>query len=198
MSPGVTFERVYLALKEQLGSGRFAAGEHLDPNSLSADLNASVTPVRDALHRLVGEGLVEAPRGDGFRTPYLTEIGFRHLYRWNLALLDLAARAPSAKVEDLKTEIRSDPVDRTEALFLAVASLSGNSEHVAALTRLNERLRPVRRIEIALVAEVEVEIAALERHLQDEDRRKLRATLAAYHKRRERLAAEIVERLHPR
>ena len=69
MSPGPTFERVYHALKEQLGSARFAAGEHLEPATLSHELNASITPVRDALHRLVGEGLVEAPRGDGFRVP---------------------------------------------------------------------------------------------------------------------------------
>ena len=97
MSPGATFERVYRTLKDQLGSGRFAAGEHLEPAALSQDLHASITPVRDALHRLVGEALVEAPRGDGFRMPLITEAGLRHLYRWNAALLNLAVRPAASR-----------------------------------------------------------------------------------------------------
>src|SRR5689334_1321709 len=96
MNAGVTFERVYFALKDLLGSARFAAGHHLEPAVLSQDLNVSITPVRDALHRLAGEGLVDTSRGEGFRTPAVTEVGLRHLYRWNAALLDLAVRARTA------------------------------------------------------------------------------------------------------
>lgn len=193
MSPGVTFERVYLALKERLGSGGYGAGEHLEPSALSGDLNASITPVRDALHRLVGEGLVEAPRGDGFRTPLVTEMGLRHLYRWNAALLDLAARvtgATSALPEE--TEL----LDRTETLFLAIARRPGNPEHVTAVARLSERLRPMRHIEAILVADARSELDELSASFSDDAGGPLRRALAAYHRRRERIAADIVERLH--
>lgn len=193
MSPGVTFERVYLTLKAELGSGRFGAGEHLEPSALSADLNASITPVRDALHRLVGEGLVEAPRGDGFRTPLLTEIGLRHLYRWNGILLELAARAPGAQTA---LSDQTELLDRTEALFLAIARRSSNPEHAAAVMRLSERLRPMRRIEADLLADAQDEIDALCALLRDDATGPLRRALAAYHRKRERLAAEIVEKLH--
>lgn len=193
MSPGVTFERVYLALKEQLGSGCYAAGQQLEPAALSADLNVSITPVRDALHRLVGERLAEAPRGDGFRTPLVTEVGLRHLYRWNAALLQLAARSlehGSEPVGDF-----SNPLFWTEALFLAIARVSGNPEHVEAIDRLNERLRPMRRLEFELVA-AEAELETIAAALDDGAPVSLRRALLAYHRRRERLAAEIVERLH--
>ncbi len=195
MSPGITFERVYHAIKEQLGSGRFGAGEHLEPASLSADLNASITPVRDALHRLVGEGLVEAPRNDGFRTPLLTEIGLRHLYRWHATLLDLAARtAPTPGAEPPTND--PDPLARTEALFLAIARLPGNPEHVAAVTRLTERLRPMRRAEASLITDTHGEIDALGALLHTGAATPLRRAIAAYHGKRERIVAEIVQRLH--
>lgn len=193
MSPGVTFERVYFALKAEVGSGRHGAGEHLEPSALSADLNASITPVRDALHRLVGEGLVEAPRGDGFRTPLITEIGLRHLYRWNGTLLDLAARAPGGKAA-LPDE--AGLLDRTETLFLAIARRPGNPEHAAAVARLSERLRPMRHIEADLLADANAEIDELSALLPDDASGPLRRALAVYHRKRERLAAEIVEQLH--
>lgn len=193
MSPGVTFERVYFALKEEVGSGRYGAGEHLEPSALSANLNASITPVRDALHRLVGEGLVEAPRGDGFRTPLHTEIGLRHLYRWNATLLDLAARAPGVSAELPEA---GELLDRTEALFLIIARRPGNPEYAAAVGRLSERLRPMRHIEAALIPDAESEADALGVLLSSGASGPLRRALAIYHRKRERLAAEIVEGLH--
>jgi DNA-binding transcriptional MocR family regulator len=199
MSPGVTFERIYYALKEQLGSGRYSSGEHLEPAALADDLCASITPVRDALHRLVGEGLVEAPRGDGFRTPMVTEVGLRHLYRWNAMVLDAAARAGGSRgVEpaQLPPE-RDDRVTVTEYLFLTVARISANAEHVATTARLNDRLRPIRRVELELLAEVDTELDALMATLLDQQAGALRRPLAAYHRRRERIVADIVQKMIP-
>ena len=199
MSAGVTFERVYHALKEQLGSGRFAAGEHLEPATLSRDLNASITPVRDALHRLAGEGLVETPRGDGFRMPLVTEVGLRHLYRWNAALLDLAARGRSGagspgRVEEGESA-DAGPIETTERLFLALATRSGNPEHVAAIAGLNDRLRPVRETELRLLDEPLAEIEPIAALMAGDTMLALRRALAAYHRRRERMVGEIVAAL---
>jgi DNA-binding FadR family transcriptional regulator len=194
MSPGATFERVYHALKEQLSSGRFAAGEHLEPALLSDDLNASVTPVRDALHRLVGEGLVEAPRSDGFRTPYMTELRLRHLYRWNGSLLDLAARSRGFHPGALEPRL-DDVLASTERLFAAIADLPNNPEHAAAIARLSERLRLVRRVELRFLAGVREELEAMAERLAAGEAAELRRAVAAYHRRRERLAPDIVAAL---
>jgi len=60
MTPPGTFDRVYAAIRKRLRDGLYRPGERLEPALLSDELNASVTPVRDALHRLTGERLVEA------------------------------------------------------------------------------------------------------------------------------------------
>jgi len=83
MSPGPTFERVYLELKRQLREGTRPPGTPLEPAAIGEELGTSFTPVRDALHRLVGEGLVENPQHNGFSVPRPTEQALRDLYTWN-------------------------------------------------------------------------------------------------------------------
>lgn len=199
MSPGVVFERVYLALKEELGSGRIAGGTPLEPAHLSQDLNASITPVRDALHRLVGEGLVEAPRSDGFRTPLVTEHGLRQLYRWHGTLLDLATRAPPSSLSPA-SPAQTDGADlvllRTEMLFIAIGARAGNADHLAAIARAGERLRPVRRIELQIIADTGAELDGIAARLGAGQGAPLRQAIVRYHRRRERLAPDIVAALH--
>lgn len=196
MSPGATFERVYRALKEQVGTARYAAGQSLEPAALSHDLNASITPVRDALHRLVGEGLVEAPRGDGFRVPAVTEVGLRHLYRWNGALLDLAVRSRHAnRLPEPERSGAVNPVEATEMLFLAIAAWTANPEHSAAVARLNDRLRPIRWTEAALMSGLDDELDAIADRVRGATPPLLRRSLSAYHRRRDRLVGELVATL---
>lgn len=197
MSPGATFDRVYLALKEQLGTGRFASGAHLDPTALSEELNASVTPVRDALHRLVGERLVSAPRGDGFRVPLLTEAALRDLYGWNGRILALALRSMTPAGAATEQPSSQDPVARTEALFMTIAASSGSGELHAAVLNLNDRLRPVRRAEGRCLLDLDDELHALERASAGNALRDLRMQLARYHRRRDKAAPEILATLMP-
>ena len=196
MSPGATFGRVYHALKAELGSGRFRPGDPLEPAVLSGELNASITPVRDALHRLVGEGLVEAPPTDGFRAPLLTEVALRHLYAWNQWLLAGALKSggPDREVPEHApgTEPRHEaPV---EPLFLRIAALSGNPEHVIAILGVSDRLRAARTVEPLIFENIGVEAAQIEAALHD--RATLRRNLSLYHRRRLKAVHEIVAALH--
>ena len=201
MSRPGTFERVYAALKAQLREGRFRPGDRLEPAVLSDQLNASVTPVRDALHRLTGERLVEAPRHEGFRVPMLTETTLRHLYAWHRDLLLLAVA--SRRRRNLRSEAAS-AVDRTpedrlggpSALFLAIVQAAGNPEHVAAVEALDARLGPLQHLETLLLDAVEEETAEIVAAVESRDARVLRAALVRYHRRRERIVPELLERLH--
>lgn len=199
MSPGATFDRVYLALKTQLMSGRFRPGEHLEPGAIGEELNASITPVRDALHRLAGERMVEAPRHDGFRVPAPTEFEIRDLYEWNRALIDLAVRA-RPRARSRRTESRPDPGSganlsspRSVAeLFESLVRRSQSNEHLAAVRSLNERLATLHLAEQSLFPDHDEEVEALHAALGEEDIRPLRKQLRTYHRRRQRHAGQLL------
>ena len=198
MSPGPTFDRVYPALKEQLMSGRFAPGDHLEPAAIGKDLNSSITPVRDALHRLVGERLVEVPRNDGFRVPSPTEAELRDLYRWSGQLLDQALRrrpsAPGAGAPNGGAEVVAhDSADWTAAdLFRHIARESGNPELEAAVENVSDRLAALRAVEARLFPDLAEELAALRDLLGEPDTGPLRRALGTYHRRRLRRVPDLL------
>ena len=194
--PG-TFERVYAALKEQLRRGLYRPGDRLEPALLSDQLNASVTPVRDALHRLTGERLVEAPRHEGFRVPMVTETTLRHLYAWHrdLLLLAILNRRP---VPDLETGgiAAQETLERQNAVFLALVRTTGNPEHVLAFETLAERLEPVQRLVSLALHAIEQETDDILAALKAKDTKGLRRALVRYHRRRMQIAPELIERLY--
>jgi DNA-binding GntR family transcriptional regulator len=198
VTPPGTFDRVYAAIRQRLREGTYRPGARLEPAMLSDELNASVTPVRDALHRLTGERLVEAPRHEGFRVPMITEMVLRHLYAWHHDLLILAIlnrNAALSEADEPGEPAQATSHERRNAIFLALAQSTGNPEHLIALQAVTERLQPVQRLEDALLEAVEEETAAIIAALRSGDRRALRRSLVHYHRRRERLVPELVGRL---
>lgn len=191
-APG-TFERVYATLKRRLRAGDFRPGERLEPAQLSEQLNASVTPVRDALHRLTGERLVDAPPHEGFRAPALSETLLRQLYAWHLDLLLLALsrRALASEKLDLQPgETTATPV--LEMLVGALGAAGINPELVYAISAARNRLAPFDAIERRLLAELEQEHEQIIGAAQRQDWRALRKALVHYHRRRSRLVPEIL------
>src|SRR4051794_19719693 len=200
MTPPGTFERVYSAIRQRLREGAYRPGDRLEPALLSEDLNASVTPVRDALHRLTGERMVEAPRHEGFRVPMMTETMLRHLYGWHhdLLLLAVLKHRAAAMAEEIVLnggDAKSGGFERQNMLFLALARTAGNPEHVAALEALSYRLEPVQRLEQYFLDELEAETNDIVRALQARDRKALRSGLVRYHRRRLRIIPELLARM---
>ncbi|WP_204348796.1 GntR family transcriptional regulator, partial [Klebsiella pneumoniae] len=56
-SPGATFERVYHELKRMLAEDELPPGSPIEPARIGEQIASSITPIRDALHRLTGERL---------------------------------------------------------------------------------------------------------------------------------------------
>jgi DNA-binding GntR family transcriptional regulator len=200
MSRPGTFERVYAAIKRQLRDGVFRPGDRLEPTVLSEQLNASATPVRDALHRLTGERLVEAPRHEGFRAPVLTETTLRHLYAWHrdLLLLALARRGTAAGLGQTVAEgqVSVGIQERRNAIFLSLVSSGGNPEHVQALASLLERIEPIQRLEDRFLDALDAEISQISDAIRAGDRTALRRTLVQYHRRRQRIVPELLASLY--
>jgi hypothetical protein len=140
--------------------------------------------VRDALHRLVGEGLVENPQHNGFAVPRPSEQALRDLYSWNgqIAALALSAQTQTMLNGDA-IAVESAPATGVESLFAALAADTGNVEHGKAIASLNDRLAPYRGAEQVIFRDLVEEQSDLRAALA-KGASAARAALSRYHKRR--------------
>lgn len=190
MSPLQAMERSYAALKAQLREGVHRPGYRLEANRIADELGVSMTPVRDALNRLVGEELVEASSGEGFHVPRLSEGDLRDLYEWNSAISILAARSARTipDPEAVHAAMSSDTLaDATATCFQLLAESVPNQDLRIAISRASDRLHPFRLIEAQLLDPVLGELEAL---LEPTARRQ--AAIRRYHQIRMRVAPELV------
>lgn len=196
MNSGPTSERVYDAIRRRILARAFHPGERLDPALLAQDLASSITPIRDALHLLTGRGLVETGTGEGFHIPHIDEPALKDLYAWNLEVLLLAVRSwgrsAAFAADDDPGGDANDPEHSIVALSLGIVRRSANAEHMRAVLALNDRLQPLRVVEVMVIEPVEGEMEALGTALAEHDETQLRRLLLDYHRRRQRKAAEIV------
>ncbi|WP_070151974.1 GntR family transcriptional regulator [Sphingobium phenoxybenzoativorans] len=200
MNAGATTGRVHEALRRQIMERIFRPGERLDPALLAKNLASSATPVREALHILTGEGLVEARAGTGFHVPHLDEPGLKDLYAWSADLVAaaIASWPPQLAPErpNMQNLSRSNMADNVAGIFLRIARLSCNSEHDRAMHMLNMRLHAVRTVENQAIAQCESELQSWREALHNRERSALRRINGTYHRRRRRAAAAILRALY--
>ncbi len=197
MSAGPVSDRVYTSLRQRVLGRHYRPGARLDAAQLAAELVSSSTPVRDALHRLAGETLIEVRTGDGFYLPALDEPGLVDLYRWSGDLMMLATKTGAGRLV-APPQHRSDQshAARTAQLFAAIAARSDNVEHGQAIERIGARLFAVRLVESEVHPDVEAELGWLADLQRIPDPRPLRKALLRYHARRVRDASAVVRRLY--
>lgn len=206
MSPGATMERVYTELKARIMTGEFAPGSRLDPGQLAADLATSATPVRDALHRLAGERLVDSWHQEGFRQPIVSEADLRDLYGWTAALLGYALRAPTSVPTPPDAPINGADGDdypaRLARLFRSIALFSGNREVRHAIANIVDRSHMFRDVEVQTDPTCNEAVAELEDDFRHGRWAALRTKINSFHRRRGawagRVGAELREREEPR
>ena len=95
---------IYFELREQLITGIFEPGQRLKLNELAEQTGTSVSPVREALIRLVAEDSVEMSSLRAFAVPNLSTSRFEQIVAMRLALESLAAERAAGQVSqaDLK------------------------------------------------------------------------------------------------
>lgn len=144
---------LYEELRNAIVTGRYAAGQVLSENALAAEFGKSRTPVREALHRLEIESLVErSTRGVRVRASSPEEI--LDIYEVRITLEGAAAKAAAERATEFdRTLLRSahqamlDADDTAEVkaatnrrFHEAVWTASHNSTLVDLLHRLNIHL----------------------------------------------------------
>ncbi|MBP1861798.1 GntR family transcriptional regulator [Rhizobium herbae] len=159
-----TVERAYAYLRDRTISFGFRPGERMNEVELAAILGMSRAPVREALNRLIVDGLVafEPRRGFFCRKLSATEITELFGVRADLELSAVRQACAVASQSDIEiqqarwTDVETHKpgmaidtlVEADEAFHLGIAALAGNAERLKYLRNINARIRFVRRINL--------------------------------------------------
>jgi len=106
--PASLADGVYESIFAQLMSLKIAPGSRITVDALVKELSVSQTPIREALGRLEGEGLVNRTHLIGYRAaPQITKLQFEDLYQLRLLLEpEGAARAAERMTEASLAELQ--------------------------------------------------------------------------------------------
>lgn len=99
-APQLLRERVYEALEAGIVGGTFPPGSHLREDDLAGQLGVSRNPVREALQRLMHDGLVDHRSGKGIfvHAPSLREV--EEVYHVRALLESEAARLAAENIDE--------------------------------------------------------------------------------------------------
>ncbi|MBX5442603.1 MAG: GntR family transcriptional regulator [Solirubrobacteraceae bacterium] len=189
--------QAYERIRALILNGEVAPGTRLGQVELAERLGISRTPVREALRRLTGEGLVEFQDNRGFRVAelhlddVLNRLEVRLLLEPGAARL-AAERATEADLADLQACVEREAAART-----AVDVHDASREFHVGVARATQNRELVTTIENLWLIEVGRRLLAQRRaapHWQDGDVAEHRAILAAIAARDGDRAAALMER----
>jgi DNA-binding GntR family transcriptional regulator len=193
---------VYQQVRRSLQSGRYTPGQRVDPGRVANEFKISPTPVRFALYRLVGEGLLADHARNGFHVPLPNEVVLRDLYDWMERLLLMACRMVSDTEQISATSppeaASEDLVKQTWKLFDTIARATGHRSLHQAVKCTNDRLAPIRRAKQELIQHRSEELAELDLYWKARDMPSLEGALRTYYRKRVQLVPTIVADLSDR
>ncbi|MBT0993124.1 GntR family transcriptional regulator [Cellulomonas sp. DKR-3] len=186
-------EVVYQRLRDDILNGRVSPRERLTEPKLGKAFEVSRTPVREALSRLLSDGLVERTDfGYAVVVPSLEDL--RNLYELRITLelrgIQRAIENPSVRHDEaaLRAELevwqrlRDEPpepdasfVQVDERFHQVLSRSSGNAQLTDALVTVNQKIRSVRmhdfvetsRIDATITEHLEILDLVLARHLPE-------------------------------
>jgi DNA-binding GntR family transcriptional regulator len=191
-------ERTYQSLRRGIIAGEYRPGSSFNLQRLSDEFGTSITPIRDAIHRMVGERLLGVLPGGGFHLPIPTAGELRDLYAWHDQLIRLALQANlsgdtfSGLPEKLPEHDGDNQIAAVASmLFGMVAAACGNGEIANAVANASDRLSLVRLREPLLLTAMAEELDRLISLARSGQGVALRMAVREYHRRRLRRVERI-------
>lgn len=89
-------QRIHASIERAIVSGRLSPGSKLDESTLATRYGASRTPVREALHQLASQGLIELRANAGAFVATLTLVDLAEMFE-TMAFLESACAALAAR-----------------------------------------------------------------------------------------------------
>lgn len=198
--PGLT-QRVYDALKAAIINLDLEPGTQLIESDIAARMGVSKSPVRDALQRLAGEGLVARSRAKGLAVRHLMLQEADDIYALREQLEAFAAllatpRLTLSEHEQLRAILAKckGAIDEDDRLSLAAlnrqfhgffASHSGNQTLAEVLAGLNDKVRMISvlgwRLRPAMQTEYDQHVAIAEAAIAGDSEKAAALTRAHIH-----------------
>jgi DNA-binding GntR family transcriptional regulator len=160
---------VYSQLRDDIFELRLLPGDRLTEGAIAERFNVSRTPAREALQRLQGDGLMQGYVRGGWEVVPIDFKRFDDLYEMRELIETFAIRRLCQRDAPLSPELNRllDQLDAIwqappgarltdgrevavldEAFHLALVSAADNDELAAALQRVTDRIRVVRRLDL--------------------------------------------------
>lgn len=123
--------RVYDALRQRIATRHYTPGQRLTEAEIAKEFEISRTPVRQALHRLAVEGLVEVKNGVGIRVTEVDAAELKDIYELRMSLAALIGKlsprplsdADLAELHAVKQELRDMLQAKAEPEVAAYAGM---------------------------------------------------------------------------
>lgn len=143
------FEQAYAVLHTRLRTGYYAPGSRIQANDIASLLGVSATPVREALSRLAGQGLLIDCRAIGYFVPPIDPVDLRNLYALASMLALSAMRSLDILGIDIPSLVEPSASDtRTSGeLLVALAGLTPNTALQKAAGHIDDRLARLASVE---------------------------------------------------
>lgn len=201
-------------LRQRLRDGLATPGGPLIVMDLARTLRISATPIREALARLAGEGLVEDRRGRGYTARRLEAADLVDLYRlhgWlvrfaldgaalSASLLEaLAAPTPGVRATGaLEPGPGAQRRTETEVFWQGVAALAGNRALDRTMSALTDHLSLARLVEGRVFDDFDSELILLRKNICANNMAEFRTICERYHARRCSMAGTLAAMIRDR
>jgi DNA-binding GntR family transcriptional regulator len=135
-------QEVYETIRGQLLAGRYSPGQKMGEQRLAATLGVNRNPVREALLKLAGEGLLHRQAGVGCRVAKLDVELFRDVWQLRESVEGMAARLAAGRIKPVeiirlehqnelikrlaKPGLSADLIEADNAFHLMILDFSGN------------------------------------------------------------------------
>jgi DNA-binding GntR family transcriptional regulator len=97
-------EQAYQSILERISDGTYAAGTRLREEELAEQVGVSRTPIREALRRLAGDGLIEFSPNRGAQVSSWSAREMEEIFGLRALLEGHAARLAAARIEPAELE----------------------------------------------------------------------------------------------
>jgi len=139
-------QKIYDHLREQLLNGEILPHQHLVETKIAKDIGTSRTPIREALHSLELEGLIESIPRVGYVVKAINEDEVEEICEIRVAIEGVGARwamekAPQRLIEDLRKNISMSEEKAAQGNPKAFVELDAQFHEIIARLSGSKRLQ---------------------------------------------------------